>query len=154
MYQKRTCPIEGTAAIKTETNTPLRLVFDSERDDVSHEVADAHAGSKSYHMPRDYAQFVISALAMVLALIVSSWALDTLRSMDQRSILDVVPCYEMSVSVGDSLWSIAESHPVQGVSTPELVEWIKETNGLESSALGLGQRLSVPCRNYDPQVIV
>ena len=52
----------------------------------------------------------------------------------------------MEVSTGDSLWSIAEAHPVEGVSTPEVVSWIVKANNLPNSSVASGQALVVPAR--------
>ena len=49
----------------------------------------------------------------------------------------------ITVGAGDSLWTIASDYPVDGVSTPELVEWLKDENDLTSAALALGQSLTV-----------
>ena len=45
---------------------------------------------------------------------------------------------------GESIWSIAENHPVNGCSTAEVVEFITQENELSSSMLSSGQQLSVP----------
>jgi hypothetical protein len=101
-------------------------------------------------VPRDTSQLLISSLALVLALMVASWGADVIRANQRMSTLDVVPLCEIAVGPDDSLWSIAETHPVEGVSTPELVAWLRETNGLESSALALGETLCVPCNDLKP----
>lgn len=50
----------------------------------------------------------------------------------------------VSVANGDTVWSIAESHPIQGVSTSDLVQLISQRNDLGSSPLRAGQQLQIP----------
>ncbi|MBQ6651273.1 MAG: LysM peptidoglycan-binding domain-containing protein, partial [Atopobiaceae bacterium] len=51
---------------------------------------------------------------------------------------------EVVVMPGDSLWQLAESHPVAGVSTADVVSYISESNDLPSANLQVGQHLLVP----------
>lgn len=157
MNEQPNYAIEGSTAIQLTPAPRLRLVFDAERDGKpdpaqttshSEHLSDLKSAAKTRvapsRLPRDTAQLLMASLALVLTLIATSWVADALRTSRRATILDVVPLCEIAVGSGDSLWSIAETHPVEGVSTPELVAWLKEANGLESSALGLGQTLSVP----------
>ena len=48
------------------------------------------------------------------------------------------------VGEGDSLWSIAEGFSSQGTDVRRLVADIRETNGLSSSLLQVGQRIIIP----------
>ncbi len=50
----------------------------------------------------------------------------------------------VSVQQGGTLWGIARSHPVPGLSTAEIIELIRTENGLDSSRLYAGQSLRVP----------
>ena len=163
MNEQPNYAIEGTTAIQLTPTPRLRLVFDAERDGkpvpdqttqkaCRPHIARPNAETMAIHsrQPRDTAQLLMASLVLVLALIVASWVSDVLRASKRTSVLDVVPLCEIAVGSGDSLWSIAEAHPVEGVSTPELVAWLKEANGLESSALGLGQTLSVPMSDCGP----
>lgn len=161
MNEQPNYAIEGTTAIQLTPTPRLRLVFDAERDgkptpgQTTPEAARPHgekgrAKAAPLRLPHDTAQLLMASLVLVLAIIVASWVGDVLRASHRTSVLDVVPLCEMAVGPGDSLWTIAESHPVEGVSTPELVAWLKEANDLESSALGLGQTLSVPMSDCGP----
>jgi len=89
-------------------------------------------------------QLLLAALAMVMALMVASWSCDRVREARVTSLLDVVPVTTHTVRAGESLWSIACDHPVEGVSTQEVVRWLADENGLTNSALALGQSLLVP----------
>lgn len=50
----------------------------------------------------------------------------------------------VSVDHTGTLWEIAAEHPVEGLSTAETVDVIREENGLSSSTLHAGQTLVVP----------
>ncbi len=61
-----------------------------------------------------------------------------------REILELRPTVEINVREGDTLWGIARSHSIEGVSTYDLVEWLYEQNELSNSCLTPGQTLRVP----------
>lgn len=50
----------------------------------------------------------------------------------------------VEVEPGDSLWSLAEEHEVDGLSTQQVSDYIAEVNDLESSMLRPGQEILVP----------
>lgn len=51
------------------------------------------------------------------------------------------------VQTGDSLWSLAEDHPVEGLSTQETSDMIRSVNHLEHGSLNAGAHLKVPARS-------
>ena len=50
----------------------------------------------------------------------------------------------ITVQSSDTLWSIAENNPIEGVSTEQQVNWIRERNNLDTSLLRVGQTLEIP----------
>ena len=48
------------------------------------------------------------------------------------------------VEAGDTLWSIAKSHPVPGLSTAQAVELIAANNHVPNGPLSVGSSLEVP----------
>lgn len=50
------------------------------------------------------------------------------------------------VHTGDSLWSLAEEHPVEGLTTQETSDMIRSVNHLERGSLDAGAVLKVPAR--------
>lgn len=50
------------------------------------------------------------------------------------------------VHTGDSLWSLAEEHPVEGLTTQETSDIIRSANHLERGSLDAGAVLKVPAR--------
>ncbi|NTU71914.1 MAG: LysM peptidoglycan-binding domain-containing protein [Coriobacteriia bacterium] len=58
------------------------------------------------------------------------------------------------VAPGDTLWSIAKSHPLPGMSTSQLAAAIATSNSLGSRVLVPGQRIAVPvAASDDPQMV-
>lgn len=51
---------------------------------------------------------------------------------------------ELSVQSGDTLWAIAEAHPISGLSTADTANVISEWNDLEGACLQAGELLLVP----------
>ena len=51
------------------------------------------------------------------------------------------------VQSGDSLWSLAQEHPIEGLSTQETSDMIRSVNHLEHGSLDAGAHLKVPARS-------
>ena len=51
------------------------------------------------------------------------------------------------VRSGDSLWSLAQEHPIAGLSTQEPSDMIRNVNHLEHGSLDAGAHLKVPARS-------
>ena len=51
------------------------------------------------------------------------------------------------VQSGDSLWSLAEEHPIDGLSTQETSDMIRSVNHLDHGSLDAGIDLKVPVRS-------
>lgn len=51
------------------------------------------------------------------------------------------------VQSGDSLWSLAQEHPIDGLSTRETSDLIRNVNHLEHGSLDAGAHLKVPARS-------
>lgn len=51
------------------------------------------------------------------------------------------------VQSGDSLWSLAQEHPIEGLSTQETSDIIRSVNHLEHGSLDAGDVLKVPARS-------
>ena len=84
------------------------------------------------------------ALGMTAVLLVASLLMDTVAASGRASAFAQVGTEAVTVMPGDSLWSLAEEHPVDGASTAEVVDFISQENGLSSSSLSIGQSVYVP----------
>lgn len=90
------------------------------------------------------AALVVFAVALVGALAVAALVADGLSSSVTTRHIASLPEQELVVRDGDSLWGIADSLGVDGVSTADVVTWIRERNGLDAALLVSGQTLVVP----------
>ncbi len=87
---------------------------------------------------------VVFAVALVGVLAVAGLVADGLSASATSRRIASLPEQELVVRDGDSLWGIADSLGVDGVSTADVVTWITERNGLDTALLVSGQRLVVP----------
>lgn len=85
-------------------------------------------------------------VALAAALIAAALGLALLSNHRLTSAAAAISYEEVTVAAGDSLWSLAESHPAAGLSTDDLVQVIQDHNGLERAGLTPGQVLLVPAR--------
>lgn len=123
--------------------TPVFRVIEGGRR--GHEAARSRSVHGAAHLGAREALLGLFGVALVLVTLASAWrisdALVSARAHDAPA-----GCSSAAVTVlpGDSLWLIAERHPVSGCTTAELVRHIKEANHLSTSALSAGMVLDVP----------
>ncbi|WP_322155778.1 LysM peptidoglycan-binding domain-containing protein [Paratractidigestivibacter sp.] len=86
------------------------------------------------------------AMAVVFAVVLATLAFGVESSIAASESLTLNEAATTNVRVmsGDSLWSIASQHGVDGCSTQSIVDWIRDRNQLESSNIFAGQELIVP----------
>lgn len=135
---------EGTSALEPET--PVLVLIEG----------GAHTANGTNSAPRRHQQATHEAeaqfkFAMTLAIAavfvvfaIGSFVSNALIAERAAAALDQIPSQTVVVSSGDSLWSLAQSHAVEGYTTSELVDWIQEKNGLETATIQPGQKLLVP----------
>lgn len=90
---------------------------------------------------------VVAACFVCLLLTVSlaiGWSVITGRAAMADEAFSHVEMEEVAVEAGDSLWTIAERHAVDGMTTRELVDRLKELNDTGSQPLQPGDVLMVP----------
>lgn len=64
--------------------------------------------------------------------------------MSRQPLPEVSSTSRITVSSGQTLWSIARTHPVAGLDTPQTVEVIRRLNNLNDSSIAPGDVLYVP----------
>lgn len=84
------------------------------------------------------------AFEWAAVLVVAAALVATLLWLAGTAVPANVPTRPVRVEAGDSLWSIASVHPVEGLTTEQTVEFIRQTNAIDGSALHAGQLLHVP----------
>lgn len=129
---------DGTAALKPRPGARLVLIeggrpASSERE----------GRARPLTLGQSAAFLVLGAL-VVAALCLASALADGLAAGASEGVLSGLPEQELVVRDGDSLWSIASSLELTGVSTADVASWISERNDLLDSMLRTGQTLVVP----------
>lgn len=89
---------------------------------------------------------VAVAVAFTLFFVLATSVFSARRAAFADSVANVT--YEtVRVQSGDSLWSLAQEHPIDGLSTQETSDMIRSVNHLERGSLDAGAVLKVPTRS-------
>ncbi len=88
---------------------------------------------------------IMLAATLVMIMVAGSWLLGDLRARSRVNDAMAQAAREtVTVMPGDSLWHIAETHPVKGCTTSQLVSYITSANDLEGASLAVGTILTIP----------
>ena len=89
---------------------------------------------------------VVLAVALTLFFVLATSIFSARHAAYAESVSNVT--YEtVRVQSGDSLWSLAQEHPIEGLSTQETSDMIRNVNHLEHGSLDAGVHLKVPARS-------
>ena len=89
---------------------------------------------------------VAVAVALTLFVVLATSVFSARHAAYAESVSNVT--YEtIRVQPGDSLWSLAEEYPIEGLSTQETSDIIRNVNHLEHGSLAAGAHLKVPARS-------
>ena len=89
---------------------------------------------------------VAVAVAFTLFFVLATSVFSARHAAYAESVSNVT--YEtVRVHSGDSLWSLAQEHPIEGLSTQETSDMIRSVNHLEHGSLDAGAHLKVPARS-------
>ncbi|MDY2776895.1 MAG: LysM peptidoglycan-binding domain-containing protein [Collinsella sp.] len=131
----------GNLAVALEQQTPAFTVISGGRTSTTAPIAPS-GHSVSSERPssvlRGAAAFCLTALILLVA---ASWFFSGTTAF--AAAVDGTELQDIRVSSGDSLWSLAEKHPVEGLSTQETVDAMMIWNDLEIGGLQPGQHLFV-----------
>lgn len=128
----------GNLALAVEAPAPSRMDFT---------VIDGgkKIDTRLVERPKHSAKAHLLAAMLLIAAIAVSITIAAGRSYLVRSAaIDSLEFENVTVEAGDSLWSIAERSAVPGLSTDELVQVVRDHNGLQTSTLQPGQVIAVP----------
>ncbi len=134
--QTHTYQTDGNLALRTTPTSQLTVLDGGIARRDSH--AEAHSSNISA-----FPAFIVS-LAAILICLAMSYGTDLVAHQTATNSLSTAETKQIIVSSGDTLWSIAEQHPVGGASTSDIVEWIRASNNLSSSRLTIGSSIDVP----------
>ena len=106
--------------------------------------AQAPAASAHVFSLRTGVRLVAMAVA-AFVLLGAAWTLsDFTHAVACKNAFEQATYETITVHTGDSLWSIADAHPVAGRTTDDLVRHIRESNGLTSACIQPGMALTAP----------
>lgn len=105
--------------------------------------SDAPARVRAEHAAAPLASVRSLVLAVLLAVTAFSAVPSVMGRISFESALANTATRTIEVSSGDSLWVLAELHPVEGMSTSDTVRLMKEWNSLDQGMLVPGQDLIV-----------
>ena len=89
---------------------------------------------------------VALAVALTLFFVLATSIFSARHAAYAESVSNVT--YEtVRIQSGDSLWSLAQEHPIEGLSTHETSDMIRNVNHLEHGSLDAGAHLKVPARS-------
>ena len=89
---------------------------------------------------------VVLGVALTLFFVLATSVFSARHAAYAESVSNVT--YEtIRVQPGDSLWSLAEEYPIEGLSTQETSDMIRNVNHLEHGSLAAGAYLKVPARS-------
>lgn len=89
---------------------------------------------------------VAVAVALTLFFVLATSIFSARHAAYAESVSNVT--YEtVRVQSGDSLWSLAQEHPIEGLSTQETSDMIRSVNHLEHGSLDAGAHLKGPARS-------
>lgn len=89
---------------------------------------------------------VAVAVALTLFFVLAMSVFSARHAAYAESVSNIT--YEtIRVQPGDSLWSLAEEYPIEGLSTQETSDMIRSVNHLEHGSLAAGAHLKVPARS-------
>ena len=87
------------------------------------------------------ATVIVVAMVVMLA---ASCFVDSMAASQRAGLFEAADTAVIRVAEGQSLWGIAEAHPVEGCSVQDVISYIKEVNDLSTSTIFAGQQLIVP----------
>ena len=143
--------VQGNLALKLETSAEYTFtVVQGGRSDFQpltvkparNQQAVAAPGRVALKVPT----IVAVAVALTLFFVLATSVFSARHAAYAESVSNVT--YEtIRVQSGDSLWSLAEEYPIEGLSTQETSDMIRNVNHLEHGSLAAGAHLKVPARS-------
>ena len=143
--------VQGNLALKLETPTsPVFTVVKGGRSGFQtlpgKPVRSRCVATTSAPVALKASTIVALAVALTLFFVLATSIFSARHAAYAESVSNVT--YEtVRVQPGDSLWSLAQEHPIEGLSTQETSDMIRSVNHLERGSLDAGAHLKVPARS-------
>lgn len=143
--------VQGNLALKLETPAaPAFTVVKGGRSGYQplpvKSARNQHAVAAPTPVALKVSTIVAVAVALTLFFVLATSVFSARHAAYAESVSNVA--YEtIRVQPGDSLWSLAEEYPIEGLSTQETSDMIRNVNHLEHGSLATGAYLKVPARS-------
>lgn len=143
--------VQGNLALKLETPAaPAFTVVKGGRSGYQplpvKSARNQHAVAAPTPVALKVSTIVAVAVALILFFVLATSVFSARHAAYAESVSNVT--YEtIRVQPGDSLWSLAEEYPIEGLSTQETSDMIRNVNHLEHGSLATGAYLKVPARS-------
>ena len=143
--------VQGNLALKLETPAaPAFTVVKGGRSGYQplpvKSARNQHAVAAPTPVALKVSTIVAVAVALTLFFVLATSVFSARHAAYAESVSNVT--YEtIRVQPGDSLWSLAEEYPIEGLSTQETSDMIRNVNHLEHGSLAAGAHLKVPARS-------
>ena len=143
--------VQGNLALKLETPAaPAFTVVKGGRSGYQplpvKSARNQHAVAAPTPVALKVSTIVAVAVALTLFFVLATSVFSARHAAYAESVSNVT--YEtIRVQPGDSLWSLAEEYPIEGLSTQETSDMIRNINHLEHGSLATGAYLKVPARS-------
>lgn len=134
--------VHGNLALKAEAVSMPRFTVINGAGSGRRVVCTQASAAAPVHLPCALAGIIIVALA--LACFAAAHSVLQARQQAFNAAVSSEQLEVVEVSGGDSLWSIAAAHPIEGLDTSEVADVIQTINALDSGTLQPGMELQVP----------
>ena len=137
--------VQGNLALKLETPAaPAFTVVKGGRS--GYQPLPVKSARTQYAAALKVSTIVAVAVSLTLFFVLATSVFSARHAAYAESVSNVT--YEtIRVQPGDSLWSLAEEYPIEGLSTQETSDMIRNVNHLEHGSLAAGAHLKVPARS-------
>ena len=140
--------VQGNLALKLETPAePTFTVVQGGRSGFQPLTVKPARNQQAVVAPARVALKVPTIVAVAVALTLFFVLATSVFSARHAAYAESVSNVTIRVQPGDSLWSLAEEYPIEGLSTQETSDMIRSVNHLEHGSLAAGAHLKVPARS-------
>lgn len=141
------CATSGSLALTAPVRPQLRVIEGGATARVTpRDLAALRAARRAREAARSRHLLAAAALATlgVCVVLASAFLANSALARERERAFASVETSLVMVHNSDTLWDLAQGHPVEGQSTRAVITWIRERNALESSTIHVGQQLIVP----------
>ena len=140
--------VQGNLALKLETPAePTFTVVQGGRSGFQPLTVKPARNQQAVVAPARVALKVPTIVAVAVALTLFFVLAMSVFSARHAAYVSNITYETIRVQPGDSLWSLAEEYPIEGLSTQETSDMIRSVNHLEHGSLAAGAHLKVPARS-------